>query len=404
MARPEPWTRQHKPSHPDTVIGQEAVVKRVLSYVQGYKRGHKPLLLGGPTGIGKTSLVHAVATALDRELVEVNASDERGKDAIASVIGQAAFQATLFAKERIILIDEIDGISGTSDRGGIPALLEILPRSSHPVILTANDLEIDKLKPLRKACEVIEVAAPSVTEIAGLLSRIAQIEGLALDADAASGIARRSGGDVRAAVTDLQSVAHDTRVTKAHLDSLDARDTTGEIADGVALVLRTTAAETALPAFDTVDGDPDEILHWMDENLPRAYRAPKDIACAYDALARADIFLGRIRRWQHYRYYVYVYNLLTAGIALAKEGKITGALDPKRPERFLKMWIAKQRNAKRDAIAKAIAPQLHTSAKRARQDIVPYLRAMAKAHGHAWTKEFSARYGLDEEQSAWLSA
>ena len=41
----------------------------------------------GATGIGKTCLVHAVAAALERELIEVNASDERGKAEIAAVIG-----------------------------------------------------------------------------------------------------------------------------------------------------------------------------------------------------------------------------------------------------------------------------------------------------------------------------
>ncbi len=404
MARTGPWTMRHMPQVPDDVVGQAETVRRAIAYVRGYRRGTKPLLLWGATGIGKTCLVHAVAAALERELIEVNASDERGKAEIAAVIGQAAFQASLFARERIILIDEVDGISGTADRGGIPALLEILPRSAHPIILTANDATIDKLKPLVKACEAIEVLAPSVVEIAALLARVAQIERITLEPEAASAIARRSGGDVRAAVTDLQGVADGPAITREHLDVLDARDTTVDIEQGVSLVLRTTSAAIALPAFDAVAEDPDAILHWMDENLPMAYRAPADIARAYDALSRADLFLGRIRRWQHYRYYVYVYNLLTAGIALAKEDKVAGTLAPKRPERFLKLWIAKQRHAKRDALATELAPQLHTSKRRARQTVLPYLRYAGKKRGSAWARAISARYGLDAENADWLAS
>ena len=403
MASTGPWTHRHAPTLPDQVVGQAQTARRALAHVREHRRGAKPLLLWGATGIGKTCLVHAIAAALDRELIEVNASDERGKAEIAAVVGQAAFQASLFARERIILIDEVDGLSGTADRGGIPALLEILPKSAHPVILTANDATIDKLKPLVKACETIEVRAPSVVEIAALLARIAESERISLEPEAASAIARRSGGDVRAAVTDLQGAADGWSVTREHLEKLDARDTTVGIEQGVSLVLRTTSAAIALPAFDAVAEDPDAILHWMDENLPSAYHAPMDIARAYDALSRADLFLGRIRRWQHYRYYVYVYNLLTAGIALAKEGKVAGALAPKRPERFLKLWIAKQRHAKRDALAAELAPHLHTSKRRARQAVLPYLRYAGKKRGSAWTAAIATRYGLDAESASWLA-
>ena len=58
---------------------------------------------------------------------------------------------------------------------------------------------------------------------------------------------------------------------------------------------------------------------WVEENIPREYKKNPDIARAFDALSIADTFFGRIRRWQYYRFYVYIYNLLSAGIAIAKE-------------------------------------------------------------------------------------
>ena len=394
----EPWSHTHAPRAPEEVIGQQEAARRLTAYVREHRRGAKPLLLAGPTGVGKTCLVHTIAASLDREIIEVNASDTRGKDAIASVIGQAAFQTSLFFRGRIILIDEVDGISGTSDRGGIPALLDILPRSAHPVIFTANDLSLDKLKPLRKACETIELSPPAVADIAQLLRAIARAEGVALADDAATGIARRSGGDVRAAITDLQELA--PRVTRADLDTLDARDSTASLRDALIRIFRTTSAEVALPSLDAVDEQPETLMHWIDENLPRAYADPDDLSRAYDALAEADRYFGRIRRWQYYRYYVYIYNLLTAGIALAGRA---GALDPKRPERFLKLWIAKQQMASRDALARNLAPSLHASARSVRQEVLPYLRLVAKARGHAWVDALAREYRLGDERS-WLSS
>ena len=166
-------------------------------------------------------------------------------------------------------------------------------------------------------------------------------------------------------------------------------------------VFKTTSATVALPSFDNVDEDVDGLLLWIDENLPREYKTPQDLARGFDALAEADKYFGRIRRWQYYRYYVYIYNLLSAGIALAKEQKYPGMTEYKPTGRLLKIWIYNQKNAKRKKIATLLSPQLHTSSKRVRDDVLPYLKIIAQ-HDKKAAKELCATYDIDDETAEWF--
>ncbi len=55
-----------------------------------------------------------------------------------------------------------------------------------------------------------------------------------------------------------------------------------------------------------------------------------------DCLSRADIFQRRIKRWQHWRFLVYVNALMTAGIALSKEtdkNRFVAGISPRRGNR-----------------------------------------------------------------------
>ena len=107
----EPWTKQYTPSKLDEIEGQDTAIEQLQEYVKNFKRG-KALLLWGPSGCGKTCSAHAIAKELNLEIIEVNASDFRNKDQIDATVGNASKQMSLFSKGKIILVDEIDGLSG----------------------------------------------------------------------------------------------------------------------------------------------------------------------------------------------------------------------------------------------------------------------------------------------------
>jgi replication factor C large subunit len=398
----DPWVHKYAPKHTREIAGHGDVIAQLKHYVEHYKPGQKPILLFGKPGIGKTSMIHALAHELDLELLEINASDSRNKDSIDLIVGGAAQQQSLFFRQKLILVDEVDGVSGMQDRGGVAALVAIIPKSRYPLIFTANDADSDKLKPLMKACAAIELQEIGHEQIIARLKHIAEKEGVAIEHEQLSAISRRSGSDMRSAINDFQSIAQGGKVTKEDVATLEQREAKAEVQDALLRIFKTTSAEVALPAFDNVDEDVDSLLLWIDENLPREYKNPDDLARAFDALAQADKFFGRIRRWQYYRYYVYIYNLLSAGIAVSKEKKYPGVAEYKPTGRILKMWIYNQKNAKRKKIAEALAPQLHASSKRIRQDVLPYLKHACQKDKRL-LKSVCAQYGIDDETAEWFS-
>jgi replication factor C large subunit len=402
MTHDTPWVQKYAPKKSGDIAGHGQAITAIKQYLLHYKPGQKPVLLHGGPGMGKTSIVHALAQELDYELLEINASDSRNKDAIDTIVGGAAQQQSLFFRPKIILVDEVDGVSGMQDRGGVAALVAIIPKSRYPIIFTANDAESEKLKPLMKACTVIGLEPIGNEPMRSRLSHIAQEESVQVDAEQLSAICRRSGSDLRSAINDLQSLATGKKITREDVEGLGEREAKEEVEQALLRIFKTTSAEVALPVFDNVDEEPDKLLLWMDENIPREYKNIDDLARALDALAEADKFFGRIRRWQYYRFYVYVYNLLSAGIAVAKEKRYSGVTEYKPTGRILKMWIYNQKNAKRKKIAEILAPHLHASTRRVRQDVLPFLRYVYQ-HDRKQGKLLCEQYGIDAETAEWFA-
>ena len=91
----------------------------------------------------------------------------------------------------------------------------------------------------------------------------------------------------------------------------------------------------------------------------------KELAKAYDALSRVDIFKRRIYKQQYWRFLVYENALLGYGIASSKKGIKTGFTSYKRPTRILKIWLNNRKIEKKKSIANKYAKYVHVGQKRA---------------------------------------
>ena len=49
-------------------------------------------------------------------------------------------------------MDEVDGVSGNNDRGGIQALIKIIKTTKTPIICICNDRQSQKVKSLANHC------------------------------------------------------------------------------------------------------------------------------------------------------------------------------------------------------------------------------------------------------------
>ncbi|MFT4250018.1 MAG: replication factor C large subunit [Candidatus Woesearchaeota archaeon] len=394
----KPFTERFRPKNTSEIVGQDAAVAAARKYAKEYKSSkEQALLLHGPPGVGKTSLAVAIAKENDWELVEVNASDVRNKSSIEEVLGASMQQRSLFATTKLILIDEVDGLSGTKDRGGAGALAELIKETKYPVLLTANDAYSQKLKSLRKVCTVVEMGSPDYRSVYNVLQRICEEASIVYEEAALKSLARRAGGDLRGAITDLQTLQ---KITSENIAHLGGRRQAESMFTALQRIFKSKDPVLAREAVDAVDEDLDELFLWIDENTPREYTQRSDVVAAFDALSRADVHKGRIMRWQHWRYLVYFIDEMTAGVALAKEEKYSGYTKYQRSRRPLTYWQASNTKKKKQAIASKIAEKTHMSVSQAVQDL-PFFASMIKADKK---HPLITQCELDANEVKWLVA
>ena len=374
----QPWSIKYLPKNTSEIQGQNKGVAAMQVFLRNFPKKRAALIYGMP-GNGKTSAVHALANEKELELIEVNASDVRNAEAIKTKLGPAMFQMSLFSKGKLILVDEIDGVSGNSDRGGLSELRKLIQKTQFPVIMTANNPFDKKFSALRKISDMIEFHALSYISVLAVLKKISEKENIKYQEDTLATLARRAGGDLRGAINDLQTLSEFTKkLKKDDLDDLSGRRQKETMINALMRIFKTTNINVALPALDDVDESIDDVFLWVEENLPKEYKKRGDLARAYDNLSLADVFRGRIRKRQHWRFLVYINNLLTAGIALSKKEKYPGFNKYTRTKRILKMWQFNMKNVKRKAIAVKIAEKTHTSSKRVVKDTLPYIKSIYK--------------------------
>ncbi len=360
---------KYRPHKYSELIGQEKSIEEIKNFVAEFPK-KKAFLLYGPAGTGKTSLVLIAAKENNLEILELNASDLRNRAKLEEVLKPAALQKSLFKKGKIILMDEVDGVTGT-DIGGIPELIRVVETTKYPIIMTCNDVWQSKLAQLRPKCKLSEMKSLSRDNIINILKKIAEKELIRADSDFLNKIAIKSQGDVRAAINDLHSYSLGENIL---IDVNEKRD----VEENIFNILKRIFKERSpfLDIFDSTKMSLDEILLWIEENIPKEYKN-ESLAKAYYSLGKADIFRGRIYKNQSWRFLVYQNIFQSAGISFAKPLPSTGFTKYEAPKRILKIWLNNQKNEKKKTISKKYAKLVHCSTKRAMRDF-PMLKMIIK--------------------------
>jgi len=352
------WTEKYRPENFEQIKGQEEAIEQIKRFAQEFPK-KKAILLGGAPGIGKTTIAHVFAKELNKELFELNASDLRNKSKLQEVLKPAIQQMSLIKKDKIILIDEVDGISG-SDRGGIPELTRLILESPYPIIATANDVWNKKLSPLRKLCEIVTLKEPNESILRNLLIEILKKENKFLNLEILNAIILNAKRDFRAAINDLQTVASSEKPEEILVDERNKEES---IFNVLKQIFQNKATNEMLGLFDKLNMPIDEIILWVEENIPNVYSG-EELVKAYQSLAKVDLFKGRIYKKQYWRFLVYENIFLSYGISASKQQEKIGFFKYKKPERILKIWLNNQKTVKKKSIAAKYAKKTHVGQKR----------------------------------------
>lgn len=190
------WSEKYRPTKIEQFLGNEDVRINILKWLSTWTSGAKPLLLIGPPGTGKTSFVTVISEQFNYDLIELNASDSRNSNLLESIITPILNNSSLYGKRSLLFLDEIDGLSGRDDSGGVDFLVKLLKNPTIPVIMAANILNL-KIKPITKIARVINFLPVSKQLRFVFLNYVLKQENHKLENDDLIKIINQSNGDIR---------------------------------------------------------------------------------------------------------------------------------------------------------------------------------------------------------------
>lgn len=142
------------------------------------------------------------------DIVEMNASDTRSKRLLHEHVKEllSCQSLTSFAhgahkidagRKRVLIMDEVDGMAGTEDRGGMQELIGLIKSSKVPIICICNDRQHPKVRSLANYCYDLKFQKPRVEQIRGAMMSICFKEGLKMKPEALDEIIVGANQDVR---------------------------------------------------------------------------------------------------------------------------------------------------------------------------------------------------------------
>jgi len=240
------WVDKYKPANSKSIIGQQgdrSNMNKLKIWLQDWNKNHlnlngkksapksaprgaandngawaKCALLSGPPGVGKTTTAYLVSKELGYDVVEMNASDTRSKrmlgesvsdilntSSVATMVGKGNANNNVTSK-RVLLMDEVDGMAGNVDRGGIAELINLIKSSKVPVICMCNDRNHQKIRSLSNHCFDLRFSRPRVEQIKAAMMSVCFKEKIQIMPDALSELIVGCGQDVRQVLHHLSMV------------------------------------------------------------------------------------------------------------------------------------------------------------------------------------------------------
>ncbi|WEW59976.1 Subunit of heteropentameric Replication factor C (RF-C) [Emydomyces testavorans] len=221
-SRLQPWVEKYRPKTLNDVAAQDHTITVLQRTLQASNLPH--MLFYGPPGTGKTSTILALAKSLfgpklyRSRILELNASDERGisivrekiKDFARVQLSHPPAHDTEYRKQypcppfKIIILDEADSMTQDA-QSALRRTMERFSRITRFCLVCNYVTRI--IDPLASRCSKFRFKALDGSAAGSRLEEIAKAEKLTLDDGVIDALIRCSEGDLRRAITYMQSAS-----------------------------------------------------------------------------------------------------------------------------------------------------------------------------------------------------
>ncbi|KAF5362305.1 hypothetical protein D9756_002325 [Leucocoprinus leucothites] len=201
-----PWVEKYRPVTLDDVVSHKDITSTIERFIAKNRLPH--LLFYGPPGTGKTSTILAVARLIygsdyKKQILELNASDDRGIDVVREQIKQFAETRTLFSKGfKLIILDEADMMTQAAQA----ALRRVIEQYTKNVRFCIICNYVNKITPaIQSRCTRFRFSPLPILEVEKRVNSVVEAENVPLTTDGKNALLKLSKGDMRRALNVLQA-------------------------------------------------------------------------------------------------------------------------------------------------------------------------------------------------------
>ncbi len=297
------WSEKYRPQSIVDMVGNEEARTAFVEWFAKWKKGTKPLLLVGPPGIGKTTLANLASKQFGYDMIGLNASDIRNKQRIQEILSPVLGNLSIFGKQ-MIFVDEVDGIHGRSDFGGVEGLIKILKEPTVPIILAANSETSDKMKGIKKVVKTIHLKPLPPRLLQLYLQKILKNENAKLGLGSIIKIIINSRGDLRSMINSTQALVTGFEPsTGMSFENLN-------VEDGINAFFKANSKDEARIVLYSLRIDPREKINAFYSSVITSNISQIEMEKMLQVLSEADLLYGRIMKTQEWRLLRYLDNIL----------------------------------------------------------------------------------------------